>query len=294
MIRKYASLLVCMLVACTHATADEVDVYLLGGQSNMQGNGLKKNLPGDFPREIPYTFITIGAGIVPLTLEVRTSKRGRFGPEIGFGLEMATAERPVYLAKYAASGQPLYHGWSGSNWIGEGPPTRALSNFYPGRNADDPCTGKHYRGMLGKFKTALKLLEKEGHTPLVRGFVWMQGEQDAKNKISASVYATSLERLRERLCEDMRLPKNLPMVFGQVLPTDSPKMDRFHGRAEIHAQMAAADQDSGATEAIENCKMVSTLGFGLFPDKVHFTSNGQLRLGRGFAKAMKELLANGK
>ena len=118
-------LLGALLTTSTVAAAGEIDVYLLGGQSNMAGNGLKRDLPSNFPRKIPHTFFMVGKSFVPLTLDLQTSNRPeKFGPEMGFGLEMATEECPVYLVKYGASGQPLHHGWSGSNWVG-GQPTRS-------------------------------------------------------------------------------------------------------------------------------------------------------------------------
>jgi hypothetical protein len=277
----------------TITTADrpaEVDVWLLGGQSNMQGIARITELPTGFPRVIDHAFFWNGAGFEPLVLgQTQTSTReGEFGPEVGFALGMATTERPVYLIKDHASGMPLHHGWHGNQWLGGGPqPGRR--NFYPGEVPGDPNHGTLYRAMLAKFEAGLRDLHQRGRKPKVRGFLWMQGEQDAKHFESATVYAASLRRLRRRLAQDLRLGPDLPLVFGQVLPHE-PAMPRFTHRAELRAQMAAADQDSGTPEAMPRAKMVSTDGFGLMPDTVHYNADGQLRLGRAFAVAMKEVL----
>ena len=269
--------------------AGEVDVYLLGGQSNMQGCGAVADVGTKVPEVIPNAFFVHKQTIEPLTLG-KTNNRGEksFGPEIGFALEMASKERPVYIIKYAASGMPLHPGWSGRRWRG----TEEIQpgvNFYPGLHSKDPNRGLHYKAMLTEFKDNIAFLKANGHTPVVRGFIWMQGEQDAKQQESAKVYATSLKNLRDRLSEDLGLGNEpLPMAFGQVVPNE-PAPSRFIAIEAMHAQMAAADQDSGKPEAISNCKRVSTAGFRMKDDRVHFDAQGQLALGQAFAMAMKEL-----
>jgi len=50
--------------------------------------------------------------------------------------------------------------------------------------------------------------------------------------------------------------------------------------------MAAADERSGRAEALPRARMVSTDGFGLLPDTVHYDAGGQVALGRAFAAAL--------
>ncbi len=294
--RIYIGWLAGLLVGLLHplATAGRtVDVYLLGGQSNMQGIAKIKNLPPEWSgtQVVPHAFFWNGTGFEPFVLgKTKTSTReGEFGPELGFALAMATAERPVYLIKYHASGQPLHHGWNGNRWMGGGP-APGRRNFYPGEKPGDGNQGILYAKMLKRFCIGIDLLKDQGHTPVVRGFLWMQGEQDSKNAISATSYATSLKRLHRRIAGDLGLEKPLPMAFGQVLPHEPP-LDRFTHRDEIRSQMAAADAASGRPEAIEWVKMVATDGFGLHSDTVHYNAAGQLRLGKDFAIAIKQLCA---
>lgn len=267
----------------------EVEVWLLGGQSNMQGIAKVDELPAEMAGEIPHAFFWNGSDFEPLVLgKTQTSTRaGEFGPEVGFALEMATAERPVYLVKYHASGMPMHHGLDGGQWVG-GEPQPGRRNFYPGEGPDDPNQGTLYREMLAQFQAGVRWLKHRGDKPIVRGFLWMQGEQDAKHAIPATSYAASLKRLRSRLAADMGAEPDLSMVFGQVLPHE-PAMPRFTHRVEIRVQMAAVDMDSGRPEAMANTKMVSTDGFGLYADTVHYNADGQLRLGRGLASAMQGL-----
>jgi len=134
----------------------------------------------------------------------------------------------------------------------------------------------------------LKALKKEGHTPVIRAFLWVQGEQDAKREESALLYAENLKHLRARLAADLGITtaEDLPLVFAQVLPLP---IERFAAREIIHREMVSADQDSGSPARIENCRMISTEGFSMRPDKVHFDASGQIKLGRAFARVVKEM-----
>lgn len=271
------------LLIFLHPALRAVDVVLLGGQSNMQGIGKVADLPADLPRAVPNTFFWNGKAFEPLVAGVtRSSSRpDEFGPEIGLGLGLATAAAPVYLIKNSASGMPLHAGWNAAKW--EGPaPGPGRKTFYPGEKAGDPNTGTLYRGMLAEYRAGLAHLEKAGQAPVVKGFVWMQGEADAKHEVSAREYGESLRRLRARLAADLGLPSPPPLVFGQVLPHE-PAMERFTHRAEIRQAMATADERSGQPAAQPGVRMVSTDGFGVLPDTVHYTADGLLRLGRAFA-----------
>ncbi|MCK4565362.1 MAG: hypothetical protein KAU94_11895 [Verrucomicrobia bacterium] len=285
--------LLVVLVLPAPAVKKKVDVYILGGQSNMQGIAKIKNLPAGYAKTkaIPHAFFWNGSAFEPFVPgKTKTSARvGEFGPELGFALAMATADRPVYLIKYHASGQPLHHGWNGNRWVG-GDPVPGHRNFYPGEKPGDGNQGSLYAKMRERFRAGIGALEDQGHTPVVRGFLWMQGEQDSKNEVSATAYATSLKRLHRRIAEDLDLEEPIPMVFGQVLPHEPP-LARFTHRDKIRNQMAAADAASGRPEAIDRVKMVSTDGFGMLPDTVHYNAAGQLRLGQEFAGAIKQLCA---
>ena len=257
----------------------------------MQGIAQLADLPSAVPKEIPNAWFWHERQFEPLVLgPTKLSTRpGEFGPEVGFALQMAQSEQPNYLVKYYASGMALHHGWNGDVWMG-GAPQPQRRNFYPGETPGDPNTGTLYQAMRARFLAAVKHLQEKGYRPVIRGFLWMQGEQDAKQKDAAITYAANLQRLRQRLAADLNAAPDLPLVFGQALPYE-PAAARFTHRLELRAQMAAADGNSQQPEAIRQAKMVATDGFGLLPDTVHFNADGQLRLGSGMAAAMKALQA---
>lgn len=267
------------------AIAAEVDVYLLGGQSNMEGQGNIADLSGtqkQFPNEVYFwngkQFESLVVG------QTRTSNRPeRFGLELSFAREMAKGGGPIYLVKFSASGMPLHPGWDSNTWKGEDPAPGRV-NFYSGTEPGDPAQGTLYRQMTGRFRAALADLEKQGHTPRVQAFLWMQGEQDSKHEVSATTYAENLALLFQRVKGDVGAP-GMKLVFGQVLSYEK-AMARFTHREQIRAQMAAADSRSGKPEAIADAFMVSTDDCALKKDTVHHDSAGYWRLGEKFAEAL--------
>ena len=265
------------------------DVYILSGQSNMQGTGLLAELPEDDRKPCANVFYWNGNSFEPLVPgQTKTSaQKGEFGPEITFAntLSAKSPERDLYLIKYYVSGQPLHHGWHNGTFH-DGPPAPNRRNFYPGENPGDTATGLLYRNLRTAFQAGLENLRQRGVTFTVRGFLWMQGEQDAKHAVSAGGYAASLKRLQRRLEEDLSVPA-LPFVFGQVLPHDPP-LERFTHRREIRESQRRADESSGHADAIPGVRMVSTDGFPLKPDTVHYTAPGQAKLGRAFAAALAD------
>ncbi len=270
--------------------AAEVDVYLLGGQSNMQGIGKLKNLPLADKPELKNVFFFQGGKfeVYEINKTKTSARKGEFGPELGFSKLMteSTPDKSIYLIKYHASGQPLHHGWNGNKWVG-GKPAKGRRNFYPGTKQGDPNTGNLYATMTKKYKAGIKSLTDAGHTPVVKGFLWMQGEQDSKNEVSAGSYDVSLKRLITRMKQDLGLEK-LPFVFGQVLPAEK-SLPRFTHRKLIREKMAAADMGSGLPSAIPLCSMLSTDTFPLLPDTVHYNARGQLMLGESMAKEILTL-----
>ena len=265
----------------------EAEVYLLAGQSNMEGVGKLGELPEEAKNVSGKVFFWTGTAFEPLVPgKTRTAPPGRFGPEIGFaaGLAAAHPATPVYLIKFAIGGQPLHYGWRNSTqWVGA-PPAPKRATFYPGESPDNPNAGLHYLAMRACFTKALAALDAQKVAYKVRGIVWMQGEADAKHETAAKDYARMLRLLKTRLEQDLKTP-NLPLVYGQVLPY-APALARFVARDMVRAQQMAADHRSGKPEAIPGAWMVPTDGYKLNPDRVHYNADSQWRLGDSFAKTM--------
>lgn len=272
------------------ATAEPVDVYILSGQSNMQGSGnLTEISPGQRTR-IPLAQYWNGKAFEPLTpgTTITSHSAERFGPELQFARRLAASsnDNPFYIIKYHASGQPLDHGLHGQEWQGDttGP---KRSTFYAGISDTDPHMGTRYRGLLNTTRAALADLDKRKIKYTVRGFLWMQGEADGKHEIPAKRYGQNLQHLHERLYADLKIPLS-PMIYGQVLP-HTPPAPRFTHQIEVRQSQANLHHASGHADSYTWAHMISTDTIPLRKDTVHYSSTGLIDLGDDFYEAITKV-----
>lgn len=294
----HLALLIALTMATTRAAADSeaatgmpvARVYLLSGQSNMNGSGQANQLADMWQQPIEGVSIYRGSAYQPLVAG-KDGKSGRFGPEVGFAHYMHNNNpnpSKLFIIKFALSGQPLDAGWTkptanGGGWVGPEPgPNR--TTFYPGKSPDDPNIGLHYKRLMAHVSAAMQQLKKDGYIPELQGVVWMQGEADAKHEIAAGRYDHSLALLKQRIEEDLS-SDSVPFIFGQVLPHE-PALERFTSRDLIRTRMAQADNRSGDQRAVDNVWMVPTEGMELLKDTVHYSTKGQLALGQAFGLEM--------
>ena len=206
-----------------------VDVFVLSGQSNMEGSTIfdggtgKEWLQKACDRlEIDSTPMLEGFdnvytsyyGYYPYGVSVHASNKSKpmeglflntkvgmgntdryMGPEIGIAhvlQERATEDRPVYLIKCAFSGSGFDQG--DPNWILEGDP-RTDRTYNPSQNL--------YENKLKIFvENNLKLIEDTGKEPVIKGFLWHQGESDANKASQANNYKYSMNALIQRFRDD--------------------------------------------------------------------------------------------
>lgn len=280
-------LLLLMLPSAFIVEADAVDVFILAGQSNMEGNALLSELPDIYKKTYGKVFFWDGNTFENLTPgKTVTSKPAvEFGPEILFGdtLTRLDPERMIYLVKYSASGIALHSGWDGVAWKGEatGP---GRKNFYPGKSPSDPAMGTAYADWIKTVRAALSHLDKKGVNFRIRAVVWVQGGQDSKNPLSARTYAANLKHLKQRLEADVVRGESVPFLYSQSHP--NPLLsERFPDwdLAAIGDQKARADGRSGDPQSIPNAWVVGVDGIGLNGDQVHYDAAGQMVLGMKLA-----------
>lgn len=100
-----------------------------------------------------------------------------FGPELGIASalsEYATEENPVHLIKCAFSGSG-FHKTDGPEWLSR---------------EDNPDKSLFY--LLKQYThNALNKIIEDGYEPVLRGFVWHQGESDS----GSSTYASEMKQL---------------------------------------------------------------------------------------------------
>lgn len=274
--------LAAVMTMTTAARAEHYDVYILAGQSNMDGRGHTAELTGELAHwtapqpDVRYAYsdstlrnrhftsegwITLRPGYSvppPATLpHIDGLPTGFFGPELSFGRTIADGMpgRHVAILKFAEGGTSLKTDWR----VGE--------------------KGAVYDQMLAFIATALGQLKENGDTYELRGFVWHQGENDAKETQAA--YAELLTHLIQQLRTDLAVyPKaagsaELPVVIGEVYDN--------HERDTVRA---AQKQVAGEVPA---CAFASAEGLQTQDHGTHFNAGSQIELGKRMAAAMLKL-----
>ncbi|MEZ5535557.1 MAG: sialate O-acetylesterase [Thiolinea sp.] len=159
-------------------------VFILAGQSNMQGFGATYELRNNY-RRTPHNVSFYYQGYrrpVPLV------RGARFGPEVGFAhrLSRAFPRDRIVLIKVAAGGS-------------------AITEWMPGTH--------YYRSLLKQARFAMQ----QSNTREVDAILWMQGESDAYIHPRAHRYAAHLQRLITYLRRDLKSPQSL-FLIGQINP----------------------------------------------------------------------------
>ena len=143
-------------------TAQVVDVYLIGGQSNATGQGYVRNIPVSFRLDTTVLFyysrfLNNGEGGEcwrPLCQASET--KDKFGVELSLGtkLQKLYPERRVALIKHALSGSNLYEQWN------------------PGNRSGD-VRGEEYVKFVETVYSGIKDLERQGFHPVIRAIPWL-------------------------------------------------------------------------------------------------------------------------
>ena len=247
-------------------------IYLLAGQSNMDGRGNVKDLVGPlakYAQPLPAVSIRFAAGglhrpyrenqgLEPLQpgCSGTPAKAGgkppvnTFGPELGFCHAMAEAlpGRKILLVKVSEGGTNLASDW----------------------NPD--ATDKLYAQFIKFVRATQQKITEEGGTCEIRGLLWMQGESDAGS--STEQYQARLSGLIARTRDDLKI-KDLPFLIGQVY-------DNGKRNTVIAAQKAVA-------KAIPATAFVEADGLQTFDKGTHFDAASQIELGKRFAREMRRL-----
>ena len=228
------NILVCLFAIGSLSTvagaADKpIQVFILAGQSNMEGqgvvaydhpkhyNGGKGNLVWSMKNSKSAALmkhLRDGAGKwverddVRISFkdqrEVRTGKlsigftgyggTSHIGPELQFGHVIGEhIEEPVLLIKTAWGGKSLY------------------KDFRP--PASGGSVGPYYNKMLEEVRAALAALGKRKYR--IAGFVWFQGWNDMVNNDATAEYAANMVNLAGDIRKEFKLPR-LPVVIGEL------------------------------------------------------------------------------
>jgi len=304
------------------AATQPVRVFILAGQSNMEGHGFvvadpKRNagkgslefLVKDPATAKRFAPLVDGAGHWrtrddvwisyldrkgPLTVGYG-ARQDMIGPELGFGWVMGDAlDEPVLLIKCAWGGKSLA--------VDFRPPSAGKPPYSLGEKADvavaqDPAiVGKYYRETLALTKAALASLKdlvpgSDGRYVL-SGFGWHQGWNDRINDKFNAEYESNLAHFICDIRKDLGAP-SLPFVIAET-GMSGPEEKHPRALSLMKAQAAVAERP----EFKGNVAFVSTKEFWRPQDQspngqgYHWNSNAETHylIGEAMGEAMKRLI----
>jgi hypothetical protein len=262
--KKIFLILFYLTITFTHCIAKSqtikpYKIFLLGGQSNMDGCGTHDELPEKYQKH-PENVVTWDQQIqewVPLNEDSFAKVRDHlFGPEVTFSHALAGKfpDHTIAIIKTSAGGTTLFKHW------------------VPGK--------KMYARFLEKMNDGTQQLKEKGIDYEICGMLWMQGEGDTETTEMANAYANNLMLM----IEDVRTrtgKENLPFVMGRIstsLMKDTPWEFTYLDIVRA-AQEKVASIDP-------HVYMISTDKFATLEDNTHFNTEGQIKMGKHMAKAM--------
>jgi hypothetical protein len=254
--------LACIVGAIVSAEAATL-VYLMGGQSNMDGYGVVSELPYQYSLPQPGVKFWSNNAWVDLRGGFGSPYAGfsAFGPEVTFGNTLHTMfpDDNIYLVKYAIGGSTLAD--AANQWTPNG-------------------SGGVYNAFKTSVDAALKNLSDARLSPSIAGMVWMQGESDASSSAYASLYEANLTNLIGTVRSDFATP-DMRFALGRIMSYSQypfgAKSDNDLVRA---AQVTVASHVAGVSWIDTDDLPVNAQGTGWAG---HYNTLGQINLGIRFA-----------
>ncbi len=240
----------------------EYYVILLAGQSNMVGFGdisdLKNN-EQQLPAHIDYYNFGRESSL--------NYNLDGFGPEISLSGELRSffPNENFVLIKFAVGGSSLFD-WA-PNWTYE---QAAITG--------NPHFGPLYKKFLDKINHITS-----GKSVRFAALVWMQGERDARIPEAGKEYYDNFRKFVESIRSDLNEP-NLPVLIGYV----NPPQNRYPASEMVR------DAQERAAKELKNVRLIGTDGIPKWNDDLHYSSEGQLELGKRFSRSLKNIIASQK
>ncbi|OHX64438.1 sialate O-acetylesterase [Flammeovirga pacifica] len=254
---------------------EQMYIVLLGGQSNMVGRGQFDELsPSDIVRvdnaAQKISIISNGRKELPLSYQSATKRQINFGPELFFGVTLHEKypNKKFLFIKEGMGGTSLLGAWN-PNWTQE---MAILSEKDEKRQ-----TTKLYEKHCNVIQSALA---KYPNAKIV-GMLWMQGERDTRTEVAATTYKSNLKQLIYAYRNDFKI-KNMPFIFGQV--NCPPRGKYLEGVNIVRDQMMSTEQQMKNVFMIPTSMEDSWHDYPKKPDNVHYSTEGQKRLGNAFGK----------
>lgn len=274
------SLLILMILTCTTmVVAEDVQVFVLGGQSNMSGRAQEGGLPGS---SRPFLLTTIYSNVDFRFHDGNTLYNGGttnlyaigvdqseaadcFGPELALAADLTASGETtpqIAMVKVAYGGTSLAVDWDKGNTSG-----REL-----------------YQTMIDQVHEVTQEITARGDNPVISGVFWMQGEADAySGRLAwANAYEANLRDFISNVRSDLSAP-NAPFIIGQISDIAAAGYTYRDIVADAQHDVVYGDNPVPMTA------LVDTFEFSRFTTPVsysdHFDTEGMIDLGEGMADA---------
>ena len=244
------------------AFADDLDLFIMAGQSNMQGwRSDAAEYPADNHNEdaaIKFYFEALNYSSsenqwIALKPQLGHFIKGHFGPEVTFARALKRAKMNPIIFKYSSGSSSIKNEWKA------------------------PGKGGQYDDMIKHLKYSIKLLENQGHRVTPRALIWVQGESDASNLQLAQEYYWHLRKLITHLRDNVLRQPNLPVVLS---------VDEQHPHVQLRPEVVAAQHRLSS----ENKTIVFSSMQGLEKsDVTHLTAKGTIDQGKRLFQSYRGL-----
>ncbi|AUP78509.1 sialate O-acetylesterase [Flavivirga eckloniae] len=277
---------------------EEIKVFFLGGQSNMDGFGYNKDLPKSLKKEFNNVWIfdgrrsndEDGSGGIGIWEKLRpghgtgfssTNKENklseRFGVELTFAKKMQEhyPNEKIAIIKYSKGGTSIHK--DAADRFGSWDPTFKGSE---GINQYD-----HFLKTLELASETIDIDNNGIPDRLVpSGILWMQGESDAHDEDIANQYYDNLKLLMTLIRGAFR-KGDLPIVIGKI----SDSWNKESGKVWKYGEIVQAAQEKLAIED-SNVSIIRSTRYYKYSDPYHYDSNSYLDLGEKFACSLLNLI----
>jgi hypothetical protein len=236
--------------------------FIMAGQSNMAGWTESKfnELPGWLKvKPVQVQFYQYGQ-----LSDFASQRNGSIGPEVAFAKFIAAwyPNRRINIVKLAVGGTSIY------DWA------RVWNPRVSFRMAGSQIQNSLY-ALLKRQVEISKVLQNNNQ---VSGFIWMQGERDARFPQSANAYAGNLRNLIFDMRREYQSP-NAPFILGRINPpiAQFPAVDTIR-----RTQVQVAGQ-------VPTTRWVDTDDLSKAADQIHYDTRGQIYLGRRMAEEFRRV-----
>ncbi|MHC4991303.1 MAG: sialate O-acetylesterase [Planctomycetota bacterium] len=298
-------------------TPRPVQVFLLAGQSNMEGKGAVNTLAwlGEDPQhgQLLATIRDADGNWVrrdDVWIDF-LGRRGRLdvgygsaggphgpliGPEYGFGMVVGEHfEEPVLLVKTAWGGKDVANDFRAPGSGGPGPYYKRMI--------------EHLRSAVGDLETIVPAAGGRGYE--LTGLVWFQGWNDMVNREKTAAYTENLAQMIRDLRKDLDAP-NLPVVIGELGVGGDRASDNIMSFRAAQRAVADLPEFAGSVRYVRTAPFWDPVAQELYDQDVwkgpekdrfyriasdrpyHYLGSGKIYflMGRAFGQAMVELTGN--